>query len=147
MGRSLLAFCTMVISLLASTSLMTFLVMTPGIRAKAVVPTYHDTSYTQVQCGVRREVSTCLESSDRIVDGQDAECNEWPWQVRIVKKIGVGSWTIHQHHCGGSLINSRHVVTAAHCILEDMALVIGDQNQNVKENMERWLEVENVTVH
>merc|ERR1712112_264861 len=145
MGRSLLAFCTMVISLLASTSLMTFLVMTPGIRAKAVVPTYHDTSYTQVQCGVRREVSTCLESSDRIVDGQDAECNEWPWQVRIQRKIEDGSWS--KQHCGGTLINSRHVVTAAHCIRTEMAVIIGDQNQNVKENMERRLEVENSTVH
>ena len=34
----------------------------------------------QVQCGVRREVAACLERV-RIVGGDEAGCNEWPWQV------------------------------------------------------------------
>ena len=34
----------------------------------------------EVQCGVRREVDACLERV-RIVGGDEAGCNEWPWQV------------------------------------------------------------------
>ena len=46
----------------------------------------------------------------RIVGGVDTEVNEYPWQAGLV--------TRGQHDyvwCGGSLISSRWVITAAHC--------------------------------
>lgn len=43
-----------------------------------------------------------------IVNGNDASEGEWPWQVGITKN---GYFT-----CGGTLVSSRHVVTAAHCL-------------------------------
>jgi secreted trypsin-like serine protease len=43
----------------------------------------------------------------RIVGGQDAKPNEFPWQISL--QYG-GS-----HVCGGSVLDSGLVITAAHC--------------------------------
>jgi hypothetical protein len=51
----------------------------------------------------------------KIVGGQAAPANAWPWQVAIyrrMKKSGVDSgWGF----CGGSVINRNWVMSAAHC--------------------------------
>jgi trypsin len=43
-----------------------------------------------------------------IVDGEEAEPGEWPWQVALL--VGGAQW------CGGSLVSPQHVLTAAHCV-------------------------------
>uniref|UniRef100_A0A8C8SEB8 Peptidase S1 domain-containing protein n=1 Tax=Pelusios castaneus TaxID=367368 RepID=A0A8C8SEB8_9SAUR len=61
----------------------------------------------------------------RIIGGQDAEQNEWPWQVSVQRNGG--------HVCGGSLISAQWVVSAAHCFnpsvpISQYQLVLGAHN-------------------
>merc|ERR1712241_284857 len=48
-------------------------------------------------------------ANGRIVGGQETEEHEYPWQVGLVSRNGRTPW------CGGTLISSTHVLTAAHC--------------------------------
>lgn len=70
--------------------------------------------------GISRRSSTLpgtnecgADLSDRIVGGQRTELGEFPW-LALLKYRKLNGAT--GFHCGGSLINSRYVLTAAHCI-------------------------------
>ncbi|XP_077129940.1 serine protease 33-like [Ranitomeya variabilis] len=52
----------------------------------------------------------------KIVGGTNAVQGEWPWQVSLLYRIQ-GSY---YHICGGSLIASQWVLTAAHCFDKDI---------------------------
>ena len=55
------------------------------------------------QCGKR------VTQSSRVVNGEDATPNSWPWQISLRYKH-------YGHICGGSLIENEWVLTAAHCV-------------------------------
>ena len=54
------------------------------------------------KCGLAKRAT-------RIVGGKFTEVNEYPWQTGLVSRGGNTVW------CGGSLVNSKWVLTAAHC--------------------------------
>uniref|UniRef100_A0A2M4BS19 CLIP domain-containing serine protease n=1 Tax=Anopheles marajoara TaxID=58244 RepID=A0A2M4BS19_9DIPT len=51
--------------------------------------------------------------SDRVYGGQPTKIDEFPWTALIEYEKPNGRFGFH---CGGSLINQRYIVTAAHCI-------------------------------
>ena len=55
------------------------------------------------QCG-RQSITP---STQRIVGGIEAIPNSWPWIVSL---------QLRDHFCGGTLIDTHHVLTAAHCL-------------------------------
>ena len=46
-----------------------------------------------------------LKDQERIVGGHNADPNEWPWIVALFNN--------GRQFCGGSLIDSTHILTAA----------------------------------
>ena len=49
----------------------------------------------------------------QIVGGWYAREHEWPWQVSMHRLRDSGEFT---HSCGGSIINERWILSAAHCV-------------------------------
>uniref|UniRef100_A0AAR2J459 Peptidase S1 domain-containing protein n=1 Tax=Pygocentrus nattereri TaxID=42514 RepID=A0AAR2J459_PYGNA len=81
---------------------------------------YRDSTFPSLQlilCGV-------APLNTKIVGGQDASPGSWPWQVSLQ--------TNDFHFCGGSLINSNWVLTAAHCFASitasQVTVYLGDQS-------------------
>ncbi|XP_063813213.1 acrosin-like [Pseudophryne corroboree] len=63
-----------------------------------------------ITCGSR----TLIEKrySSRIVGGNEAFPGSWPWLVSIQRR---NLFIFYQHFCGGSILNVKWVITAAHC--------------------------------
>ncbi|XP_076268845.1 phenoloxidase-activating factor 3-like isoform X2 [Rhynchophorus ferrugineus] len=56
-----------------------------------------------------------LDTENRIVNGEDAYLNEFPWMALLGYKSISGTGQI-SFSCGGSIINKNYILTAAHCI-------------------------------
>uniref|UniRef100_A0A8D2KWV4 Peptidase S1 domain-containing protein n=2 Tax=Varanus komodoensis TaxID=61221 RepID=A0A8D2KWV4_VARKO len=86
-----------------------------------------------------------LPNVSRVVGGEDARPHSWPWQVSLqYDKSGV--WA---HTCGGTLIASGWVLTAAHCISSSRTyrVVLGKQNLKEEEVGSVAVAVEKMIVH
>uniref|UniRef100_A0A147BFA6 Putative serine protease n=1 Tax=Ixodes ricinus TaxID=34613 RepID=A0A147BFA6_IXORI len=64
-----------------------------------------DNTDSQYECGRRQNV---ISISERIINGTEASIEDWPWIVGIYDSC-------NNLICGGSLINTEYVMTAAHC--------------------------------
>lgn len=59
-----------------------------------------------VLCSLAAACTAALGLDDKIVGGYECRPHSIPWQVSLNN-----GW----HYCGGTLINERWVVSAAHC--------------------------------
>ncbi|XP_053548691.1 chymotrypsinogen A-like [Bombina bombina] len=91
-------------------------------------------------CGVQK-ISPVVTGYARIVNGEEAVSGSWPWQVSLQDRTG---W----HYCGGSLINSGWVVTAAHCgVLLSDKVVLGEHDRSSSAEAIQSLAVSKVFTH
>ncbi|XP_043931327.1 transmembrane protease serine 3-like [Protopterus annectens] len=100
-------------------------------------PKLHDGTLLRDHCN-RGFVTTlkCIECGSRpvytprIVGGNDSRIGQWPWQVSLHFK--------GQHLCGGAIITSQWIATAAHCVVDfddvtSWAVLLGIVNQPVTQ--------------
>ncbi|XP_036063895.1 acrosin isoform X1 [Onychomys torridus] len=104
-------------------------------------------------CGLRFRQNP--QAGIRIVGGQNVQRGAWPWMVSL--QIFMPHNSRRYHACGGTLLNSHWVLTAAHCFdnkkkVYDWRLVFGAQeieygrNKPVKEPLqERY--VQKIVIH
>ena len=80
----------------------------------------------------------------RVIAGTNATKGAWPWQVGLYTKYGT-------LFCGGSLIATNWVLTAAHCLegfkASSLKAKVGDVDREVDEGTEQELEIEKIIIH
>merc|ERR1712227_577046 len=96
----------------------------PATTTKAPATTTQSSSGSKCVCGIANR------GKDRIVGGVVTEANEYPWQEGLVNTQGKTPF------CGGTLISSQHVLTAAHCTAGkqtiDIEILLGEHD--IKDN-------------
>ncbi|XP_053329469.1 coagulation factor IX [Spea bombifrons] len=93
--------------------------------------------------GNSEDIVPVTEDPDvRIVGGTDSLRGEFPWQVQLVNKEKVG-------FCGGSIVNEKWIVTAAHCFITvgEFTVTAGEHNTEVNDGTEQYREVAKIIVH
>ncbi|KAF6215321.1 hypothetical protein GE061_010073 [Apolygus lucorum] len=88
-----------------------------------------------------------MYSGSRIIGGEVIGSNKYPFLVAIVNYDP--TFTQYDHHCGGSLISHRHVVSAGHCFvgydLRMFAVRLGSDEMTNPSTPVKL--IDNITVH
>ncbi|KAL7299625.1 hypothetical protein TKK_0007387 [Trichogramma kaykai] len=82
----------------------------------------HGTSATGVNgkphvsqgCGIRNKNGVGFRITGNV--NNEANFGEFPWMVAVLKEAVVEGEAVKIYQCGGSLINRRAILTAAHCV-------------------------------
>jgi len=104
-------------------------------------------------------------SRERIVNGKTAKPNSWPWIAGVLNPLSEteGSYSgliSNRLSCGGSIISSTHILTAAHCVFDDdnklmknLQVIVGEHDTNYDDEKcddgkcERIVNVNCIKVH
>ncbi|XP_045110216.1 trypsin-1-like isoform X2 [Portunus trituberculatus] len=117
----------------------------PIPRSPEEVMSFPVSSRNNEICGIRR--NSVPDLFTRIVGGTEAERNEFPWQVSLQY---VSNWYTH-HICGGTVIDQRWIMTAAHCthIYQSYQLIVvaGEHNLKRKHGEEQTRNIETMIEH
>lgn len=98
-------------------------------------------------CGLKgsEDVRSRISSPQR-EDG-DAEFGEYPWQSAVLKKEGVDSVYV----CAGTLVDDRHILTAAHCVTgysaSELRVRLGEWDVNSDTEFYPYVESDVVAVY
>ncbi|KAK3099621.1 hypothetical protein FSP39_007108 [Pinctada imbricata] len=92
----------------------------------------------------KSDIGTGTDASDRfIIGGQNAGLAAWPWQVALLRRGRL--------ICGGTLITTDSVLTAAHCVVgqspDDLSVILGENNRYYTEGSEQKISVRTASVH
>jgi len=79
----------------------------------------------------------------KIIGGTQASADSYPWMVSLQSKEG-------EHFCGGSLLDAQWVLTAAHCVEQEVAAniqaVVSEYHLKQTDNGEETLAVEAIYI-
>ncbi|KAL9696144.1 hypothetical protein quinque_015429 [Culex quinquefasciatus] len=83
------------------------------------------------RCGIRKRFGAQL-----VHHGRTAELGQWPWHVALYHG--------EKYKCGGTLIDQRHVLTAAHCVTRDES---GPRRSRGQPRKKVAIDAERVRIH
>ncbi|KYN23168.1 PREDICTED: serine proteinase stubble-like [Trachymyrmex cornetzi] len=88
--------------------------LTTLYETTTITTTTRSPVYSKYVCGVKGTSRGPIQARNseriaRVVGGEDADANEWCWQVALINSL-------NQYLCGGALIGTQWVLTAAHCV-------------------------------
>ncbi|XP_006825091.1 suppressor of tumorigenicity 14 protein homolog [Saccoglossus kowalevskii] len=109
----------------------------PGNQANCGVPAYMPT--------LRRRKRGIPNSNQRIVGGVEADIGSWPWQISLEHND-------YGHICGGTIINTEWIVTAAHCVVDDLTssmytIVAGEHDRGTSDSSQQSRSISTIVVH
>ncbi|KAM9577953.1 coagulation factor IX isoform 2-T2 [Trichechus inunguis] len=102
-------------------------------RAETIFSNIDYENSTEAETILDNVTQSTLSHTDftRVVGGENAKPGQFPWQVLLHGKIDA--------FCGGSIINEKWVVTAAHCIKPGVKITVvaGEHNTEETEHTEQ----------
>ncbi|XP_052099028.1 elastase-1-like [Mytilus californianus] len=86
----------------------------------------------------------------RIVNGQDAEPNEFPWQVSLQYRSDTTQE--YSHICGAVVLDANRILTAAHCVEHDPTIsnyeiVVGGHSLTEQNGNEQRRKLSDLKIH
>ncbi|XP_023058339.1 coagulation factor IX isoform X2 [Piliocolobus tephrosceles] len=112
-------------------------------RAETVFPDVEYVNSTEAETILDNITQSTQSFNDltRVVGGEDAKPGQFPWQVVLNGKVDA--------FCGGSIVNEKWVVTAAHCVETGakITVVAGEHNIEETEHTEQKRNVIRIIPH